>query len=279
MIDLHTHSTVSDGTDAPAEVVRLAVDAGCAAIALTDHDTLDHLPDARVAAETAGIRLVPGCEISCATGAPGSMHVLVYFVEEESSLAARLASLQRARDERNHRIVEALRSSDVDITYDEVLAEAGDASSVGRPHVARVLVRKRAATSIQDAFDRWLAKGKSAYAERDRLTPDEAVELSHESGALTSLAHPYSLDLSEDALDEYVAHLAAVGLDALECTYGRYSAGEREELRDLAARHGLAATGGSDYHGENKPGLSVGTGRGDLCVPAELLEGLEQLRS
>jgi len=278
MIDLHTHSTVSDGTDAPAEVVRLAHEAGCSALAVTDHDTLDHLPAASAAAAAATIRLVSGCEISCSSDVPGSMHLLVYFPDASGPLAERLEVLQRARASRNELIVEALRAHGIDVTLDEIRAEAADATSVGRPHVARVLVRKGAATSIQDAFDRWLAKGKPAYVERERLSAQDAVELSRISGAVTSLAHPYSLDLTREALDAEVGRLAALGIDAMECMYGRYSRGEREELVELAARHGLAVTGGSDYHGENKPDLSVGTGRGDLRVDVELLDRLEELR-
>lgn len=278
MIDLHTHSTVSDGTETPAAVVRLALDAGCEGLAITDHDTLDHLPAATAAAEAADLHLVPGCEISCATQAPGSLHVLVYFVDATSPLARRLGALQAARGDRNERIVDALRAHGIDVTLEEILTEAGDASSVGRPHVARVLVRKGVAGSMQEAFDRWLAKGRPAYAERERLTPEEAVSLARASGAVTSLAHPYSLDLTPSALDEEVARLADIGLDAMECIYGRYSPGERRELRELAARHGLAVTGGSDYHGDNNPDLAVGVGRGDLEVPEELLERLEELR-
>jgi len=278
MIDLHTHSTVSDGTETPAEVVRLALDAGCAGLAITDHDTLDHLPLATAAAEAAEMRLVTGCEISCATDAPGALHILVYFVDGASPLARRLGALQTAREDRNERIVAALRGHGIDITLDEVLAEAGDATSVGRPHVARVLVRKGAAASIQDGFDRWLGKGRPAYAERERLHAEDAVGLAHASGAVTSLAHPYSLELTPSALDEEVGRLATLGVDAMECIYGRYSPGERRELQDLAARHGLAVTGGSDYHGDNKPDIAVGVGRGDLEVPIELLDRLEELR-
>lgn len=278
VIDLHTHSNVSDGTDTPGEVVRLAHEAGCSAVAVTDHDTLDHLPAAKAAAADAGIRLVTGCEISCAADAPGSMHVLVYFVDEAKVLGQQLEALQRARVARNERIVEALRAHGVEVTLDEIRAEAADATSIGRPHVARVLVRKGAATSIQDAFDDWLAKGKPAYAERERLNPEEAVELAHASGGVTSLAHPYSLDLTRDALDAEIRRLADIGLDAMECAYGRYSPGERDELEELAARHDLATTGGSDYHGENKPDLSVGSGRGDLCVAPEVLDRLEERR-
>ena len=250
MIDLHSHSTVSDGTDPPADVVALGAAARLSALALTDHDTLDHLPEARAAAAEHGIRLVSGCEISCELD---------------------------GRDDRNQQIVEQLRADGVDVTLDEVLAEAGE-GSVGRPHIARVLLRKGYVSSIQEAFDRWLAKGRPAYFERVRLTPEESIDLAHASGGVTVMAHPSSVELEGAALDAFVGGLAATGLDGLECLYGRYSPDERSSYRDLADRHRLAVTGGSDYHGDNKPDLRIGTGRGDLAVPDELLDALEARR-
>lgn len=280
MIDLHTHSTASDGTDSPAEVVALAAAAGCSALALTDHDTLDHVAEAREAAGAIGLRLVPGCEISCEVRgrAPGSMHLLVYFVDDAPGpLADRLAELRAARDDRNVRIVGRLREEGIDVTVDDVSAVAGDAT-VGRPHIAQVLVDRGTVASIDEAFDRWLAKGRPAYQERDRLAPEESIDLAHASGAVTSVAHPHSLGLDDEDLDEFVRALADVGLDALECEYGPYSPAEREALAGLAARHGLSVTGGSDYHGTRKPDLAVCVGRGDLAVPDELLDRLEARR-
>jgi predicted metal-dependent phosphoesterase TrpH len=280
VIDLHSHSTMSDGTDPPSRVVDLAVEAGLAALALTDHDTLDHLPEARTAADARGLRLVPGCEISCELGgrAPGSMHMLVFFVDDaEGELQARLRALQAARNERNVQIVEALNAHGVSITVDQVHAMAGP-GSVGRPHIARVLMEQGHVASIQEAFDVWLAKGRPAYFERDRLGPEDAIELTHASGGVCAIAHPNSLALGGTALDNFVGELADAGLDGIECEYGAYLPSERKPIHALARRHELARTGGSDYHGENKPGLSVGTGRGDLSVPDDYLVELEARR-
>jgi 3',5'-nucleoside bisphosphate phosphatase len=280
VIDLHSHSTMSDGTDPPARVVDLAADANLSALALTDHDTLDHLPEARAAAASRALRLVPGCEISCELGdrAPGSMHLLVFFVDDApGELRDRLRALQAARDERNVQIVEALNGHGVPITLADVRAQAGP-GSVGRPHIARVLMKQGHVASIQEAFDVWLAKGRPAYYERDRLNPEDAIELTHASGGVCAIAHPMSLGLVDDPLDEFIGKLSGTGLDALECEYGSYQPEERDVLHELAARHRLAPTGGSDYHGENKPGLSVGTGRGDLRVPDEYLDELESRR-
>lgn len=271
---------MSDGTDPPARVVALAADAGLHALALTDHDTLEHVPEARAAAADHGVRLVPGCEISCEVGAraPGSMHLLVFFVDNEPGpLQDRLGGLQRGRDERNAQILDVLRTHGIDITDDELAAEAGP-GSVGRPSIARILVRAGHVDTMQDAFDRWLAKGAPAYVERSRLDPEEAIELTHGSGGVCAIAHPGSLGLDGDDLDGFVGELSAAGLDGLECEYAAYAPEARAPLHALAARHGLAPTGGSDYHGENKPGLLVGVGHGDLRVPDEYLDELESRR-
>lgn len=278
MIDLHAHSRASDGSDSPSELVSLAARIGLAAIALTDHDTLEGLPEAKKAAEANGIRLIPGCELSCEVP-EGTMHLLVYFLDDEPGpLQDRLVGLQAARATRNERIVGLLAGAGVEITLDELLAEAGS-GSVGRPHLAALLVRKGYVSSIQEAFDVWLAKGRPAYLGRDRLAPTEAVELAHASGALAVMAHPSTLGLGPELLETFVAGLAEAGLDGLESDYSRYTPEDRRAYRDLAGRHGLCVTGGSDYHGTYKPGISLGTGRGDLAVADDLLDRLEARRS
>ena len=165
----------------------------------------------------------------------------------------------------------------MDVTVEEILAEAGT-GSVGRPHIAGVLLRKGYVASIQEAFDVWLAQGRPAYFDRERLTPGEAISLAHASGAVAVLAHPTSLRLDPDGLDEFLEELAGLGLDGIECEYGRFKPEERAGYRALAARFGLCATGGSDYHGTYKPDLALGTGLGDLRVPEELLDELEGRR-
>jgi 3',5'-nucleoside bisphosphate phosphatase len=277
VIDLHTHSTASDGSDPPATLMALAARQGVSAIALTDHDTVEGLAEARAAASVEGVRLIEGCELSCEVGA-ATMHLLVYFLADEPGpLQDRLDGLQAARADRNRRIVTVLQDHGLDVTLDEILAEAGG-GSVGRPHVAGVLLRKGYVTSVQEAFDQWLAKGRPAYLERDRLLPAEAIALAHASGAVAVLAHPTSLGYDGAELEQFVAGLAADGLDGMECEYGRYTAPLRAGLRQMAGRLGLAVTGGSDYHGRYKPDIALGTGTGDLAVPDELLDELEARR-
>ena len=277
MIDLHTHSDASDGSDPPATLMAMAARVGLSAIALTDHDTLEGMSEARVAAAEHGVRLIPGCELSCEVR-HGAMHMLVYFLDDgPGPLQDRLASLQAARSDRNDRIVGVLRAAGMDVTVEEILEEAGR-GSVGRPHIASVLMRKGYVTSIQQAFDDWLADGRPAYLDRERLDPEEAIGLAHASGAVTVVAHPTSLRLDPEALDSFVGDLADMGLDGLECEYGRFAPEVRASYRALAERHGLCVTGGSDYHGTYKPDLALGTGLGDLKVPEELLDRLEARR-
>jgi 3',5'-nucleoside bisphosphate phosphatase len=272
VIDLHTHSTVSDGSDKPAELVDLAVKAGLTAFALTDHDRQDGVVVARARAAEVGIELVPGAEISCVHA--GTMHMLVYFLEPgEGPLQDELVRLQLDRDTRNDRLVARLQELGLPVTRQELEDEAGG-TGAGRPHVAAILVRKGAASSIQDAFDRWLAKGKPAYMEKGRLEPLAAISLALQSGALPVLAHPLSLGLAPADLELTVGELADAGLAGLEAIYGRYTIEERAGLAVMAARAGLAITGGSDHHGTYKPDLSVGTGRGDLHVPDSALSAL-----
>jgi hypothetical protein len=272
VIDLHTHSTVSDGSDTPEEVVALAAKAGLSALALTDHDRQDGIAAARKKATELGIELIAGTEISC--NHSGTMHMLVYFLEPgEGPLQDELLRLQVARDNRNDELIARLAELGLPVTMEELEAEAGG-SGAGRPHVAAILVRKGAASSVQDAFDRWLAKGRPAYVEKERLDPLPAITLALQSGALPVLAHPLSLGLSPDELEGTVGELADAGLVGLESIYGRYSREDRAGLAVMAAQAGLAITGGSDHHGTYKPDLSVGTGQGDLHVPDGALEAL-----
>jgi predicted metal-dependent phosphoesterase TrpH len=277
MIDLHAHSAISDGTESPAVVVGHAVAAGLHAFALTDHDTLEHVPAAQAAAVAAGLRFIPGCEISCDAKVPGALHLLVYFVEPGCALDGRLGALQAARETRNAAMVERLAELGMPIELDEVLKVAGD-GVVGRPHLATVLIEHGYVTSVQEAFDRYLGQGRPAYVERERLEVREAIAVAHASGGVAVVAHPHSLHLRDPQLDRYLAELAETGLDGLECEYPSYDRAQRDRLLALADRHGLAPTGGSDYHGAIKPGLHVGVGSGDLAVPDVFLLGLEARR-
>lgn len=278
-VDLHTHSTASDGSDTPGELIEKAAQIGLEMVALTDHDTQEGLAEAATAAQTAGIELIPGVELSLETDTSGGMHMLCLWLEPGAGpLQDRLSSLQSGREGRNTLIVERLNQLGMSVTIDEIEEEAGG-GSVGRPHIAAVMVRKGYVPDIKAAFDEWLAKGKPAYAERPRLRPDEAIPLARESGAVPVLAHPHTLNITTAAeMSELLQRLRDLGLVGLEAHYSSYQRHERAGYADLARRFDLVASGGSDYHGTYKPGLELGTGHGDLVVDTGVVEALYSRR-
>ncbi len=279
MIDLHTHSIVSDGSDPPERVVELAAAAGCSAMALTDHDSLAGIARARERAAALGVTFVPGCEVSCVPVASGGMHVLVYFVEDDGSpLGAELARLREDRRHRNLTLADRLAELGVPVTFPMAAARAGSEEGTGRPHFAAAMVEVGAVSSIDEAFDRYLGNGGPAFIPKARLSAAEVASSAAASGGVAVLAHPYSLGVEGRELADVVEDLAGAGFAGLEVTYGRYSPRQRTELGHLARRFGLVATGGSDYHGTAKPDLAVGTGQGDLRVPDRVLEELAARR-
>lgn len=278
MIDLHTHSKESDGSDMPRQIPELAALAQCSAVSLTDHDTLAGINQARGRANELGVEFVPGCEVSCLFKKI-SAHVLVYFVEDsDGPFQDELVSLRQHRVERNREMTQRLKEFGLPITYEAVVFEAAGEESVGRPHFAKVLVRNGAASTISDAFDQWLGVGRPGYIQKDRLSPSQVADLARSSGGVAVLAHPLTLQLKRDELNSAVAELAECGFAGIEAIYSRYSPEERTGLIELARRHDLVATGGSDYHGSIKPDIAVGTGAGDLKVPDGVLERLAARR-
>jgi predicted metal-dependent phosphoesterase TrpH len=273
-VDLHTHSNRSDGSDEPADLIRKAAAKNLTAIALTDHDTLEGVNEARRAAEGLPIELVAGVEISC-EWVSGAMHLVVLFLEPGSGpLQDRLSELQASRAERNYRIADRLRHLGIDISMDEV-AEESRVGVVGRPHFAAVLVRKGVVADIPTAFNEYLGNRAPAYVPRLRLVPEEAIGLARAAGGVPILSHPHTL--GHTSADEFSAtyhRLTAAGLIGIDAYYGDYTPDEREELVAVARSFGLIPSGGSDYHGSYKEGLELGSGWGDLEVPDSVLERL-----
>lgn len=275
MIDLHSHSTFSDGSETPGRVIELAKAAGLDAIALTDHDTFEGLSEARARAGELDIELVDGCEVSC-DFEDRVLHVLCYFVADESGpLQDELILLRGDRERRNQLMIARLKELGLPITEEAVTKKAGG-KGIGRPHMAAVLKDNGAVRDINDAFERYLGKGRPGYVKKSRVTIEEIIDKTSRSGGVCSIAHPYSLDLGAPELDRQVDRWAAIGLIGLECYYGRYSPELRTNLVQMARRHGLVPTGGSDYHGDYKPDLAIGTGTGDLAVPCEILDELRE---
>ena len=273
--DLHMHSTHSDGTMAPRALVEMARGLGLAAIAVTDHDTASGVAEARAAGAELGVRVLPGVEISV-DWSGRSVHMLGYcFDADTGDLQRGLDVLVEGRNRRNQEMVEKLRALGVDITHDEVVAEAGG-KVVGRPHFARVLLRKGAVADWQEAFDVYLARGAKAYVERDRFSPVDSVRMIREAGGVAVLAHPGLLKLRDgETLDEVVEGLADAGLRGIECHYSLHDPETTEHCLAIARRFGLVATGGSDFHGLAKTGIAMGSGGGGLRVPLECADALE----
>jgi predicted metal-dependent phosphoesterase TrpH len=275
VIDLHSHSNFSDGSESPTRVIELAAAAGLTAIALTDHDGLEGLPEAARRANELGITLVSGCEVSCLYR-NSSLHVLCYFVADgPGALQEELIRLQEDRATRNERLISRLNELGIPITLEEVAERAGG-RGIGRPHVAAVLVDRGVVNSIDEAFDRLLGTGRPAYIPKSRVTIETVIALTTRSGGVNAVAHPYSLGLERYELEAQVEEWAKVGLVGLESYYGRYSPELREQLAALARRNGLVPTGGSDFHGSYKPDISIGVGTGDLLVPDEVLSELRE---
>ena len=273
-VDLHTHSTASDGSDSPTELIQLALETGLSAIALTDHDTQEGLAEARAAASSTDLELIPGTELSLNFDG-GGMHLVVLWLEPgPGPLQDRLKGLQDGRGSRNARIVEVLESLGMPLTIEEIEEEAGG-GSVGRPHIAAVMVRRGYVPDIKTAFDLWLANDRPAYVGRPRLNPEEAIGLARESGAVPVLAHPHTLGIHRaQAMANVLTRLRDAGLVGLEATYSAYRLHERYGYADLARRFGLVPSGGSDYHGTYKEGLRLGVGHGDLHISESTLEDL-----
>lgn len=266
---------MSDGTLTPAQLVELAAHKGLAALAVTDHDHLGGVADARRAGERLGVEVVAGVELSVAHEA-GDVHLLGYLLDpEEPRLARRLAEFRGVRARRGHLIVEKLQALGVEISFEDVARAAGPgAGSIGRPHVARALVEKRIVASVQEAFERWLAEGRPAYAPKAKIDAAEAIALVRGAGGVAVLAHPGLLPAPWRL--RLVRELAALGLDGVEVEHPRHDSATRHALRELARELGLVVTGGSDFHGENKPDVDLGYGvGGNVLVTMETLDWLK----
>ena len=254
-IDLHTHTTASDGLLSPAALVEEASRRGIVVLGVTDHDTIDGLAPAKVAAAGIGLTVVPGVELSTTIPGP-EIHILGYFVDpDDPEFVGRLAELAQDRVRRIHIVVDQLRNAGYDLDLDAILAQ-GDAGSIGRPHVARALIEIGAAADMNDAFTRFLRRGTVGWAPRSPFTAEEAVALLLENGAVPVLAHPYS---TQDVAG-VVERLVPAGLRGLEVYYGEYDTEQQAALLDVANQWGLTPTGGSDFHGPKfREGRDLGT--------------------
>jgi predicted metal-dependent phosphoesterase TrpH len=278
-VDLHLHTTASDGVLSPAEIVRYAKSKGLQAIAITDHDTIEGCDEALSEGARTGFEVIPGIEVS-AEYSPGSMHILGFFLDiHHLLLNERLEYLQKARAERNPKMVAKLNQLGIKITYEEVLRASGG-GQVGRPHFANVLLEKKVVKSFQEAFDRYLKKGAPAYVDKFRFKSEEALHFIHEAGGVAVLAHPNTLGVSRySQLEKVIAQLVDEGLQGIEVYYPEHSSAEVAQYKTLADRYNLLSTGGTDYHGIEKNELDIGVGRGEMNLPYSIVEEIKALRN
>lgn len=271
-IDLHVHTTASDGTLSPDQVVKLAAEQGLQAIAITDHDTAHGYPAAAQAGRELGLEVVPGIEIS--TKFTGAVHILGYYIDPAAqALQAVLDWIVEDRDKRNRKMAELMAADGIPISYDGMLQRFGDV--IGRPHFARLLIELGYAADMQDAFDRYVEKGRKYYLPREILPIDRAIEIILSAGGIPVLAHPFQYRLAESELRRLIEYCLERGLRGMECRYTGYAREQVKYLEGLAAEYGLIKTGGSDFHGVNKPHIALGSGTGELEVPYEYLEVLK----
>jgi len=264
-VDLHIHSTASDGVLSPAEIVNLAAKSGLAAIALTDHDTVSGVPEALEAGRGAGVEVLTGMEISAELPG-GTMHILGYGFElNDATLREALEQFRRNREERNPRIIARLAELGVPISC-EAVREKATGETVGRPHIAQAMVEAGHVGNVDEAFKLYLGRGASAYIERRRATPQEAIRMIHDAGGLAVLAHPMQLRRPMAEVRSITSELAASGLDGLEVYHPDHSANDTRSFQVLARELDLVVTGGTDFHGSIRRDVLLGVGRGRLVV-------------
>lgn len=274
-IDLHIHTTASDGSLTPAAVAGLARQRGLKAIAITDHDTIAGCPEAQAAGSGLGVEVICGVEIS-ADWPHGTLHMLGYFFDSfPHSLDQDLLELQDNRAKRNGEMIIKLQNLGFQISGDDI-ARASGGGQIGRPHFAKVMLEKKYVKSMEEAFDRYLGKGKPAYIEKDRLNPEQAIRMIAKSGGIPVLAHPTTLgEYDSGGIPALLARLKEEGLRGVEVYYYSHTEPDTNRLLSLAQRFDLLVTGGTDFHGANLGDIQLGTGKSNLKIPYRLLEDLK----
>jgi predicted metal-dependent phosphoesterase TrpH len=277
MIDLHAHTLFSDGSQTPTELIEEAAAKGLAAIAVTDHDTVDGLPEALAAGGRLGVEVLAGVEINCEYEQI-TMDLLGYFLAgmPTDELQQELAELRAYRDKRNDLMLERLAELGLPLDAAD-LAAAGENGAVGRPHIGEAMVRRGYVSSISQAFELYLRRGAPAWVDRRRLALGHALRLLRESGALPVLAHPGIIRTDAAGLDRIVRHAARGGLAGIECYYPLHDEETVQRCLGLAEKYALVPTGGSDYHGTVKPDITLGLAAGGLPVPDHVLTDLRCL--
>lgn len=275
MIDLHTHSTFSDGSMTPEELIAHTVKNDIEAISLTDHDTVAGVKLAVAAGERAGIEVVPGIEFSASSNA--ETHILGYYIDiENNELKEALPKILRVRGQRMSETAKRLQELGLDITEQDAIDCAGGAI-IGRAHFAKAMAEKGYVDSVREAFAKYLSVGRPAYVNIQLLSPPECVGLIRRCGGLAFVAHVHTTRLEGEALYDFLRGLKDQGLSGIEGYYSDYTPEMREQYMRIAKELGLAVSGGTDFHGAMKSHISIGTGLGDMDIPYRVLENIKAL--
>jgi hypothetical protein len=278
-IDLHIHSTASDGSQTPSEILSLAEKLNLGAIAITDHDTIEgsvealenHIPDS--------LNFLTGVEISSNPPIPlsssGSLHVLGYGIRTDNpELNLALSVLRKARKNRNPEILKRLENLGINISIDEIQKKVGT-GQIGRPHIAKAMLAKGVVKTINEAFEKFLGKNRPAYIDKYRIECEKAIELIRNAGGIPVLAHPGLIKTEDpEELKHLVSVLKEMGLMGIEVFYSDHTQNQSIEFQTIALHHDLLVTGGTDFHGEMLPDIQMGSGRGDMFIPYEIYENL-----
>ncbi len=274
-VDFHTHSTRSDGTFTPTELVEHAKKCGLSAFALTDHDSVDGIKEAQQRAEEIGIEFIPGIEFSAAENT--ETHIIGLFIDPENeTLLKTIEKLKGSRKRRMEEVCSKLMALGFDITHDEALALAGS-NFVGRAHIAKLMVEKGYCSTVKECFDKYIGLGKPAYAQKHELSAVEAVQSIRAAGGLAFLAHLNQTKYDLKQLEKLLIQLKEAGLNGVEGYYPEYTSEQISDYRTLAQKLSLTFSGGSDFHGGMKPHISIGTGKGDLVIPYYILENMKTI--
>lgn len=277
-VDLHVHSNASDGTFSPSQVVELAKNAGLDAFALTDHDTTAGVPEALEKGRDLNIEAIPGIEVSSSFDGT-EIHILGLFVNSDDPvLAAMLEKMRISRDRRNEKMLENLAADGISFTKEELCGDNPD-TIITRAHIAHALVAKGICSGMDQAFKKYLQYGGRYCPQKEHLSPEEVVKTLISNGAFVALAHPFQYKFGDKKTEELIAHMADLGMKGLEVYHSSNNKLESMKLQEMAVRHHLLPTGGSDFHGGNKPDISIGTGRGGLRVSSLLLEDIKRERA
>ncbi len=295
LVDFHMHTTHSDGSYTPGELMKYCKEKNLSCVSVTDHDTMSSFEECEREAKKYGIELVPGVEISVQFE-PGTLHILGFFLDRTNpQLQKKFEEIQRARRERNPEIIRKLNQLGIEITLEEVTRQAyGEASipagkrfdrltvpskvegQLGRPHFAKALVKKGVVKNFDEAFEKYLSKGKSAYVDKRRVSSSEALRIINDAGGVASVAHPKQMKLNEAELEKGIGRLVEEGLGAVEVYNSCQKPRENEIYRRIAKRFDLVATGGSDFHGANKPDVDLGFLGENVRLGYEMVEALRE---